>query len=67
MKHSLFLDLVLCAERARSAHKTKQRNKEFFAARLHSTPNENQPVEFLICFVPLDFSVLVFCKSLRLP
>ena len=42
MKHFLFLYLVLCAERAHSAHKTKYRNKEFFTPRLQSTPNGNQ-------------------------
>ena len=38
MKNSLFFYFI----RARSAHKTKERNKEFFALRLQYTPNGNQ-------------------------
>ena len=38
MKHFLFLYLVLCAERPRSAHKTKK--QKIFRA----TPNGNQPL-----------------------
>ena len=61
MKNSLFLHLALSVQRACSAHKPIQRNKEFFLPHLQSTPHGNQSLEEINCY---RFYCFIFTFSL---